>query len=285
MARVYRHAQCEWCTVLASRDAMTLDASPMNPPSRRVALLVLASIAMHAGFMLVRAPVAAQALAWSAAAVALLSALMREPQALHATLLFALIMGWAGLPHPLLVWPLYLLAPLIAYAFSVRMVRPLRRTATWWKRGRIDRVVLAMMLGAAVVSSLALALWLKWLHPDLGDLRDQIPDVSTAALVGIGLVFSVGNALLEEFIWRGVLMESLDAGFGVGVASVIVQAVSFGIAHIAGFPRGALGMAMAAVYGLMLGAIRRRSGGLLAPVITHVFADVTIFALLMRAVR
>ncbi|MEI8256698.1 MAG: CPBP family intramembrane glutamic endopeptidase, partial [Deltaproteobacteria bacterium] len=175
-----------------------------------------------------------------------------------------------------------LAVPLVAYVFAARAVRPLRRTLTWWRRGRIDRATAGMMLGAVLVSSAALCIWLKWTHPYLGDLHAQLPDVGTLGMLGIGLAFALGNAVLEECVWRGVLLEALDAGLGRGVVPVVAQALSFGAAHVAGFPRGAWGVAMATAYGLMLGAIRRRSEGLLAPVITHAFADATIFALLLR---
>jgi len=255
-----------------------------SKPSGRVAVLVLGTVVLYAVFLLVPSLSIARGCAVGAGLVVVASALLHEPKAMHAALLFALMMGWTASGGPP-AWPLYLFVPLIAYGFSVRMVRPLRRSATWWRRGRVDRMTAAMMAGAVIVSSSALVLWLKLLHPDVSNLRDQLPDVGVPALLAIGLLFSVGNALLEEFIWRGVLLESLDAGLGVSASSVVVQALSFGVAHIAGFPRGALGVAMAAFYGLMLGAIRRSSGGLFAPVVTHVFADATIFALVVRFVR
>jgi membrane protease YdiL (CAAX protease family) len=37
---------------------------------------------------------------------------------------------------------------------------------------------------------------------------------------------------------------------------------------------------MAGVYGFAIGLIRERAGGLLAPVVTHFFADATIFVIL-----
>lgn len=56
----------------------------------------------------------------------------------------------------------------------------------------------------------------------------------------------------------------------------------FGFIHYAGgFPNGTTGTALAAIYGLMLGAIRIRPRGMLAPVVTHFFADLTIFMILV----
>jgi membrane protease YdiL (CAAX protease family) len=76
-------------------------------------------------------------------------------------------------------------------------------------------------------------------------------------------------------------MGSLDQTVGAGGWSVALQAACFGAAHfVEGFPSGWLGFAMASVYGAMMGMVCRRSGGLLAPWIAHVGADLTIFALL-----
>ena len=69
---------------------------------------------------------------------------------------------------------------------------------------------------------------------------------------------------------------------GAPAAAIVgIQALSFGVAHIQGFPRGALGVALAAVYGLLLGVLRLRAGGLLAPVLAHIGADAVIYALIL----
>jgi hypothetical protein len=78
------------------------------------------------------------------------------------------------------------------------------------------------------------------------------------------------------------LASALERAVGIRTAFV-VQAVAFGLIHWRGFPRGLDGVVLATVYGLMLGAIRRRTGGLLAPWLAHVFADVVILALLLAA--
>jgi hypothetical protein len=46
--------------------------------------------------------------------------------------------------------------------------------------------------------------------------------------------------------------------------------------HLHGFPRGWSGVALASVYGLMMGALRQRARGLLAPWVAHLFADLAI---------
>lgn len=58
-------------------------------------------------------------------------------------------------------------------------------------------------------------------------------------------------------------------------------AVVFGTAHYTGNPSGLLGMAMATTYGVALGVIRHRSGGLLMPWIAHLCADAVIAVVLL----
>ena len=99
-------------------------------------------------------------------------------------------------------------------------------------------------------------------------------------LLGIGVAFSIFNAIWEEFILKGIGWNSLEAVFRRVWAINTGQAALFGVMHIGGFPRGWIGVLTATVYGLVLGIIRRESRGLLAPIAAHVFADATIFLII-----
>ena len=50
--------------------------------------------------------------------------------------------------------------------------------------------------------------------------------------------------------------------------------------HLYGFPSGLIGMAMVFVWGIALGILRVRSGGMLVPIVTHIAADLVIFTIL-----
>jgi membrane protease YdiL (CAAX protease family) len=87
---------------------------------------------------------------------------------------------------------------------------------------------------------------------------------------------------MEEAIFRGIMMEALDSALGAGYCSIGIQAIPFAALHyIAGFPNGVLGFIMVLIYGVMLGAIRRLSKGILAPLVAHIAADSTIFSILV----
>lgn len=130
------------------------------------------------------------------------------------------------------------------------------------------------------VTPIALLGWLALFHPDLSGVRAAVPAAPFAVLVLGGVGFAVINAVLEELVFRGVLQSSLEPAFGAGGA-IVVQAVSFGVEHARGIPRGAVGVLLAGTWALMLGALRRRSGGLLAPVVAHVVADATIAVIVL----
>jgi membrane protease YdiL (CAAX protease family) len=147
------------------------------------------------------------------------------------------------------------------------------------------RVPLGLTLLAAAVTPGALLGWYWLTQPDLSDvLAVYVPRVPLAVLVLGALGFALVNAALEEIVWRGVLQGELEELLGPAVA-VGVQALSFGVQHAHGFPRGALGVVLVATWGVLLGALRRRSGGLLAPFLAHVVADVVIAAIVLVLVR
>ena len=99
-------------------------------------------------------------------------------------------------------------------------------------------------------------------------------------LVLVGFLFATINAVVEEVLYRGVLLDALDRAIGVGTAALVIQAVVFGLHHFEGFPRGWVGVGLATLYGLAMGVVRRTSGGLLAAWVAHVLADIVIYAII-----
>jgi len=140
---------------------------------------------------------------------------------------------------------------------------------------RRGRVPLRLTLFAGLVTPGALIGWVILLQPDVSDLVDVIPKASLWLLALGGAIFALANATLEEFVWRGILQPKLTAEFGLAWA-ISLQALSFGIAHAHGFPRGLVGIALAGSWAVVLGVLRHVASGLLAPIVAHVVADSTI---------
>jgi membrane protease YdiL (CAAX protease family) len=112
-----------------------------------------------------------------------------------------------------------------------------------------------------------------------------VPALPLGLLIAGGLIFSMLNAAVEEGAYRGVILHALDRSLGPGFAALLLQALAFGAIHIRGFPRGWLGVGLASIYGLLMGVIRRRAGGMFAPWIAHVFTDVVIAGIVVFLAR
>jgi membrane protease YdiL (CAAX protease family) len=168
------------------------------------------------------------------------------------------------------------------YFIVVWRVPWLRRASAWLRWGALDATILAFAVAIATVSGVTLLAWFAIARPDLSDLlRTFLPDQPLWMLAPGAILFSMLNAAIEEAAYRGILLSALDATLGPGVRPLILQALAFGTLHIHGFPRGAVGVALAFVYGIALAALRRMAGGLLAPWIAHVLTDGVIASIVI----
>lgn len=167
------------------------------------------------------------------------------------------------------------------YAFAVVCIPALRHSVGWLHPGRSNSTVWALSLTTIVLASIALIAWVHYLNPNLHSYSGLLPNLPPALMILFGIGFSAFNAAAEEITWRGVMLEALDSAFGPGFWPIVIQAASFGIAHYkGGFPSGIVGVLMVFVYGLVLGAIRLLSKGMLYCWLVHVAADSTIFCLI-----
>ena len=206
--------------------------------------------------------------------------------------------AWALLPCAFLLFYMYVasryyppwvwhvpiagfVVPLSLMALSCLPFAGLRARFHWLRKGDVDQVTWFLVALTSLVSALALILWALWTDylgvatQMLAPLRESPRWFSYLVIVP---GFALANAAAEELIFRGVLQDALEHSFPARAWLVLgLQASAFAAAHFqAGFPNGPLGYAMTFVYALMLGYLRRRTGGLLAPWATHVAADAVI---------
>jgi len=183
-------------------------------------------------------------------------------------------------------FPVVLGVGLLCYAEVVRGVPWLRGTATWARWGSFDATVCFFSVAAWLLAAAALLSWYLLLHPNVADIVEAfVPDLPLGLLIAGGVLFSMVNAAVEEGAYRGVILHALDKALGPGFVALLLQALAFGAVHIRGFPRGWLGVGLACIYGLLMGAIRRRAGGMFAPWIAHVFTDLVIAGILVLLAR
>jgi membrane protease YdiL (CAAX protease family) len=95
---------------------------------------------------------------------------------------------------------------------------------------------------------------------------------SPARLVLLGVGFAVFNAAWEEMIWRGVVFDALERTRLPTGTVVLMQAVSFGVIHLHGFPSGSVGILLASAYGAVLGVLRAQTEPV-SPVCHHAVTD------------
>lgn len=169
---------------------------------------------------------------------------------------------------------------IVLYLLVIAMFPRLRGDSGWFCRGEFGRTVVLLCLGTAAVSGLVLIAWFMLTKPGIADLiRRFVPKAPLPVLVVGGLLFAMVNAAVEEMMYRGAVVGGLVESKVPTSILLPLQAVAFGTIHIGGFPRGWLGVALATVYGFLLGVIRLRSRGLLAPWAGHVLTDLVIVAI------
>jgi len=151
----------------------------------------------------------------------------------------------------------------------------------WLRFGHLTSDIIILILATITLSSIALLGWYLLFQPNISAPLAMIPKMPRWLLPLACLGFAMVNAAMEEIVFRGIMMQALDSALGAGKLTLVIQAASFASFHyLAGFPNGVWGFAMVFIYGFMLGVLRRRSQGMLAPWIAHVLADITIFAIL-----
>jgi uncharacterized protein len=224
---------------------------------------------------------------WIFAAVAVLTALAlaaRQPAAVRLGLAFTATLAAFALPWQVSWWPLpgvvgvtvYLLCP-----WPVRSRESPLRTLTWWL-GRLTRVNLAAAAGLAATACATLWIYHQLTPAGFSFGAALLRDIPHWSLALAGLGFVLVNAAVEEILFRGVILAHLSRVVGTWPA-LSLQAAGFGLLNLHGYPYGPAGVALTAAYGLLLGVLRVRSGGLLAGWITHILADSVIFLFILHA--
>jgi membrane protease YdiL (CAAX protease family) len=149
--------------------------------------------------------------------------------------------------------------------------------------GKFDKTVWKLILITIIVPVAALIIWVHFLSPNLSRYVGMVPNDPLWMLMFYAIANATFNAALEEITWRGVMLEALDSAFGPGWCALLIQSLSFAVAHYRnGFPNGIVGSAMVVIFGLMTGLIRRKSKGIVAGWLAHAAVDATIFCLILH---
>jgi membrane protease YdiL (CAAX protease family) len=141
-------------------------------------------------------------------------------------------------------------------------------------RGRLRRPVL-MPLGVGLTLAGVFALGALIVR-EIPPLRDSVDDVSAHAAYGslaAVTVVTVATGIAEEIFFRGGLFAAIGRRHPVAVstAAYVLATVATGNVML---------VFAAAVVGVVLGLLRRASGGILAPMIAHVTWSIPMLYLL-----
>lgn len=210
----------------------------------------------------------------------LLAAMTASAAALHVAIFCILVVLSYRTPG-MGMHPFPLVGALAGYALVVLATPRLRETMFWLHTGSLEAGVRWLVIFAAASSAVSLPVWYLLVGPEVRQIVAAFDDLPMWALLPVGAIFALVNAGAEEAAFRGVLMDALVSAVGV-MGAVLIQAMAFGLVHYPhGLPNGTWGALLSGVYGLILGLIRLRAGGMLAPWIAHVATDLTIFLLLL----
>ena len=171
----------------------------------------------------------------------------------------------------------------LVYLYLAVLITPLRQSLDWFRPGRINWSNAGLAIVVAAFSAAGLIAWVHFANPHMAYYARILPHAPPWRLAIYMGGFAVVNSLIEEIIWRGVMMSALDAAFSAGVFSLLVQSISFGLAHFrGGFPSGWAGAFLAGLFGLAMGLLRRRTKGLLTSWCVHTIADLTVIGLIVH---
>jgi membrane protease YdiL (CAAX protease family) len=259
-------------------------SAPIAVPSRVLPLAAVIAL-LGVGLLTVAMAVPRTVAPWMLAVLAILLIVSIKNKAVYAIhmLLVALVwMAWVKYFPRFQWWPFHLLVPLLVYGAAVIVIAPLRRTVGWLRAGGCGATIRKMVAAIVVLSVAALILWTIGTQPNLAQHLAMMPGMPVFIYPLAAIGFACLNAAMEEILFRGIMLEALDRTLGETFWPVGIQSAAFAALHYrGGFPNGLLGVVMVFVYGLMLGTVRRRARGMLAPWIAHVVADLTIFAILV----
>lgn len=179
------------------------------------------------------------------------------------------------------LWPLpAAVAVVAAFGLACRSPRAML-WRSWLRCGRSVPEAAWLLAATVVVTAVAVVAWQHFFDGQLPRAyRDAAHDQPVGLILSAGAGFALINAAVEEAQFRGVLQTSLEQ-LTRPAGAVLVQAAAFGLLHVVEIPTELVGAVMAGSWGVLLGVLRHRTQGILAPYVAHVAADLTIVAMLL----
>lgn len=149
----------------------------------------------------------------------------------------------------------------------------------WWSSAKAYMGALRQQKGAGL---LVVTLPVALVAPPAAWYRNCAladPGALSVAIVSAVIFMSMMAVVVwvEEFVFRGLLLEALSTRLGFRMANA-VQACVFGALHMAVNGVGPIGAALLSALGLVLGMVKRDSLTIAAPYAVHVSYNAILFA-------
>ncbi|MEM9400770.1 MAG: CPBP family intramembrane glutamic endopeptidase [Verrucomicrobiota bacterium] len=182
-------------------------------------------------------------------------------------------------------WPLMFVLPIFVGAVLHFYALKKYRFMSWATWGKPTKKSLSTAAAICFLSSLGLLVWFYTVNPDVSGITKLLPEkMSIVAFIGFSILFSLANAIWEEFLLKGFTWSSLSLVCASPVKINLIQSFLFGLVHYQGFPSGLSGVILASIYGYMLGILRQRSDGMGELILTHFVADMIICILVFTQI-
>jgi len=192
---------------------------------------------------------------------------------------------WRLFPKSSLIWripgmdyfaeALWYAIPLAAAIILFRLVAPMDWKDRFFLRFNWQWEDTLILAGLAAATALVMWLYLSFIDPNEGWSPLETGRAPLAFAL-FGILSSAANALVEEFWYRGYFLGLLTRVLQPW-QGITATALLFGVIHFHGIPSGALGVALAAIYGAVLALWTWKRGSLWQAVSLHFLTDMVIF--------
>jgi membrane protease YdiL (CAAX protease family) len=175
----------------------------------------------------------------------------------------------------------YFLIPTLIYTLFILFFPGVKNTIDWWKKESISTALLGQMILAIGVSGLAMYVYLIYHSDSIDRFLKMLPDGSWWWIVAMGLAYALLNAVVEEYIIRGMFWNGLAKLIRQPWLIVWVQAAVFGLSHYWGLPGGWPGAFLVFGWSVYMGYVRQKTGGLRGVILLHFGANLVQYFILL----
>jgi membrane protease YdiL (CAAX protease family) len=139
-------------------------------------------------------------------------------------------------------------------------------------------VVSAIIAGAALAALFVVGALVVRQIPALSDRVEKVLDYASEGSWPVVLLLTLANGIAEEVFFRGAVQPALPERVRLPASVLIYAGITMATGNLM------LGFA-AVLVGALVGLQRRATGGVLAPVLTHVTWSVSMFVALPLVIR